>query len=101
MVVAEFANRTGDAAFDGLLDQAMTIGLEGASFINVFPRREALRHAAQLETLNLDLQTSRLIGLREGIPLVVSGGIDTSGTGYRLSVVEVHQAATDGTRVFD
>lgn len=100
VVVAEFANRTGDAAFDGLLDQAMTIGLEGASFINVYPRREALRHAAQLKTLNLDLQTSRLIGLREGIPLVVSGGIDTSGTGYRLSV-EVHQAGTDGTRVFD
>ncbi len=100
VVVAEFANRTGEAVFDGLLDQAMAIGLEGASFINVYPRREALRQVTQLKAPGLDLETSRLIGLREGIPLVVSGRIDAAGQGYHLRV-QVHEAAPDGESVFD
>lgn len=99
VVVAEFENRTTEAVFDGLLDQAMAIGLEGASFINVYPRRDALRQAATLAALGLDLNTARLIGLREGIPFVVSGSIDGGATGYRLHV-DVHGASPDGGPVF-
>ena len=45
VLIADFENKTGDALFDGLLEQPLTIGIEGASFINAYPRRDALRAA--------------------------------------------------------
>ena len=37
VLVADFDNRTGDASFDGALEQALAIGMEGASFISAIP----------------------------------------------------------------
>src|SRR5262249_14966263 len=38
VVIADFQNNTGDAAFDGTLEQTLKRGLEGVGFINAYDR---------------------------------------------------------------
>ena len=49
MLVADFNNKTGDPVFDGVVEQALGLGIEGASFITAYPRRDALRAAAVIK----------------------------------------------------
>jgi eukaryotic-like serine/threonine-protein kinase len=87
LVVANFANTTGDTVFDGTVEEALTIGLESASFLNAFSRREATRLAAIVAPkAPLNEQTARLVAMREGLDLVIGGRVETSGDGFRLSV---------------
>ena len=41
ILIADMSNSTGDSVFDGSLEQALTIGLEGAPFITAFNRNTA------------------------------------------------------------
>ena len=43
VLVADFSNQTGDASFDGALEQALVIGMEGAGFISAVPPANAHR----------------------------------------------------------
>ncbi|MCU0234984.1 MAG: serine/threonine-protein kinase, partial [Thermoanaerobaculales bacterium] len=49
VLIADFENTTGDAGFDGALEQALAIAMEGAAFINVFPPANAHALAEQLQ----------------------------------------------------
>ena len=87
VLVANFENRTSDEQFDGLLEQALAIGIEGASFLTAYPRRDALRVAQQIDPgrqLNEDL--AMLVSKREGIDVIVAGAITHDGGKYTLSV---------------
>ena len=87
LLVANFTNTTGDSVFDGTVEEALTIGLESASFLNAFNRREAARLAAVVKAgATLDEEAARLIALREGIDLVIAGAVAADGGGYRLQV---------------
>jgi tetratricopeptide (TPR) repeat protein len=87
LVVANFANTTGDTVFDGTVEEALTIGLESASFLNAFSRREAARLAAIVAPkAPLDEQTARLVAIREGLDLVIGGRVEGDGGGFRLVV---------------
>ena len=87
VLVADFHNTTGEAVFDGLLEQALTIGIEGARFISAYQRPAALRTARLLKAGDrLDEPTARLVALREGIKVVLVGSIEKRGLGYALSV---------------
>lgn len=87
LLIADFENLTGDSLFDESLEQALNIGLEGASFITAYRRPSAVQ---LLETLKpgskLDEAGARLVSIREGIKLVVAGKVETDGSGYELSV---------------
>ena len=48
VLIADFANRTGDAVFDGTLEPAFGLALEGASFVSSYNRSAARKVAAQL-----------------------------------------------------
>jgi tetratricopeptide (TPR) repeat protein len=85
VVVADFENRTGDPVFDGSVEQALTIGLEGASFITAVSNRDTHRLAAQLGAAAVDEATATLIAVREGVKFVVAGAIEPDGSGYRVS----------------
>jgi tetratricopeptide (TPR) repeat protein len=88
VLVAQFENRTGDAVFDGVIDQAIGLGLEGASFITAYPQRDALRSAAAFKAGGrLDAETARLVAVRDGIKVVLSGSIAPAGGGYDINVV--------------
>jgi tetratricopeptide (TPR) repeat protein len=87
ILVANFANGTGEAVFDGTVEEALTIGLESASFLNAFSRRDAARLATIVSPgAALDEQTARLVAIREGIDLVIGGSVERNGSGYRLRV---------------
>ena len=84
MLIGDFENKTGDPVFDGVVEQALSLGIEGASFVNAFPRRDALRAAAAIKPgAKLDEQTARLVALRENLGMVIVGAIEPKG--IRLS----------------
>ena len=98
VLVAEFENKTGDAVFDGVLEQALALGIEGASFITAYPRRDALRSAAAIKAgSRLDEQTARLVAVRDGIKMVLLGTVSPAASGYAMSVRAVD--AADGKAV--
>ena len=45
VLTANFENLTGDPVFEGTLEEALNIGLEGASFVNAYSRIAAQRVA--------------------------------------------------------
>lgn len=95
VLVADFHNATGDAVFDGTLEPAVALALEGASFISAYPRGDAHKAAAQLQpgATVLDSNLALLVAKREGIDVVVGGEIEREGAGYRLHV-EARDAAS-------
>ncbi len=91
LLVADFKNEAGDSVFDGTLEPAFTIAVEGASFITTYRRGDARKMAAQLQpgATTLDESLARLVALREGISVVVGGSITAQGGHYKLGVKAV------------
>jgi eukaryotic-like serine/threonine-protein kinase len=83
VLVADLANRTNDPVFTGLIEQALNVGLEGASFVTTYPRRDALREAP---SGHLDPAAATLVAIRDGIGRIVTGSIESDDPGYRLTV---------------
>jgi serine/threonine protein kinase/tetratricopeptide (TPR) repeat protein len=93
VLIADFANNTKEPVFDGVLEQALAVGVESATFVSAYPRRDALRLAGQIKPGgHLDDGTAVLVALREGVNRVVAGAIDKSGDAYKLSVRVVNPA---------
>jgi serine/threonine protein kinase/tetratricopeptide (TPR) repeat protein len=87
VLIGDFDNKTGDPVFDGVVEQALSLGIEGASFVNAFPRRDALRAAAAIKPgAKLDEPTARLVALRENVGMVIVGAIEPKGGGYHISM---------------
>jgi eukaryotic-like serine/threonine-protein kinase len=87
LLVADLDNRTGDPVFDGALEQALQIGLEGAPFVTAFDRAQARKQAATLsagKSPRLDEARARLVSTSLGIKLILSGSIAREGTRYTL-----------------
>ncbi len=88
VLVADLQNGTGEGVFDGTLEPALGLALEGAPFINAY-RRDTARKVAddlKLEGANLDEKRARLVAQREGIGVVTSGSIEKTASGYRISL---------------
>ncbi len=86
ILVADIQNETGDPLFDGSLEAALAIGLEGAPFISSYARTNAQQVAQQINRGgNLDEESARLVSVREGIDLVLTGSIVQTGDGYELT----------------
>jgi tetratricopeptide (TPR) repeat protein/predicted Ser/Thr protein kinase len=88
VLVANFANHTGDTVFDDTLEPMFNVALEGASFLNAFSRGQAHKVALKLPRPSdkLDEETARLVAVSKGVPVVLSGSLDRLNTGYRISV---------------
>jgi Flp pilus assembly protein TadD/predicted Ser/Thr protein kinase len=88
LLVADFANRTGDSVFDETLEPAFIVGLEGASFIHSFNPSTARQEAAHLKpgTTTLDESVTQMIATREGINVIVLGSIDKENNQYAIQV---------------
>jgi eukaryotic-like serine/threonine-protein kinase len=87
VLIADFNNQANDPVFEGSLENALAVGLEGASFITTYPRRDALRIAEQINAgPRVDERAARLVSMREGIKYVLSGTIRPRSTGYDISV---------------
>jgi eukaryotic-like serine/threonine-protein kinase len=100
VLIADFANRTGDPLFTASLEQALAIGLEGAPFISSYRRDIAQRLAEQIRPgSQLDESTARLVAVREGVKVAITGSVSQAGSGYTLTVKAVDPA--QGTPLFE
>ncbi len=101
ILIADFGNNTGNPMFDGLLEQALSIGVEGAPHITSYQRNSALRLATKLQpgVDALTAEAARLVAVREGINFVLAGAINTDGSGFELRLEAVDP--TTGEAVFD
>ncbi|HKW02872.1 MAG TPA: serine/threonine-protein kinase [Vicinamibacterales bacterium] len=94
VLIADFDNQTGDAAFDGSVEQAMGIALEGASFVTTFSRDQAKKIAGQLQPgSRVDEGMAKLISKSEGIKVIVAGSIVREGSGFKVSARAIDPAA--------
>lgn len=90
VLIADFDNQTKDPLFDGSVEEVLTIGIEGASFITSFNRNSALSIANELnEGSELDEERARLVAVREGINLVLLGTIALEDNEYLLTLKAV------------
>jgi eukaryotic-like serine/threonine-protein kinase len=87
VLVADFRNETGDPLFDGTLEPALGLALEGASFLNAYNRGSAQRIADGLKLAGSSLEPdrARLVAQREGVHVVASGGVSRARGGYRVT----------------
>jgi tetratricopeptide (TPR) repeat protein len=101
VLIGDIENKTGDAVFDGVVEQALTLGIEGASFINAFPRRDALRAATAINKTKtkLDEETARLVAFRENLGVAIVGAVEKKGAGYHISIKGL-DPAPDGQEKF-
>jgi len=99
LLVTDFQNSTGDSIFDGTLEPNFSLAMEGASFISSYNRGQAHRVAAQLQpgARVIDEALGRLVAVREGINVVVSGSVVPDGGGYTISSKAVD--ASTGKRI--
>jgi len=87
VLIADFVNKTADPVFEGALEQALSLGIEGASFITSYPRQSAQQVALQITPgRRLDEEMARLVSAREGIKVVLAGSVARSGGEYEISV---------------
>jgi serine/threonine protein kinase/tetratricopeptide (TPR) repeat protein len=87
VMVADFDNQTGDESFDGALEQALSIAMEGASFISALQPANARQIAEQIRPgAPLDEDLARLVSRREGVSVVLAGAIEGGDNGYRVAV---------------
>lgn len=88
VLIADVENGTGDPIFDGLIERALTIGLEAAPHIVAFDGHAAASASQQLR-LGIDglpVNAARLVAVREGVKLVLESSIDRAEGGFRLAL---------------
>ncbi|HEX6503470.1 MAG TPA: protein kinase [Terriglobales bacterium] len=88
LLIADFTNSTSDPVLEGTLEPVFSTALEAAPFINAYKRGSAHRIAKQIQpnATSMDESLARLVAVREGVEVVVSGAIAREGESYRLSV---------------
>jgi eukaryotic-like serine/threonine-protein kinase len=89
VVLADFANTTGDAVFDGTLKQALAVDLDQSPFLRVVPQAQVQKTLGFMgrspdERLTTDL--ARDLCLRVGSKAMLSGSIASLGTQYVVTL---------------
>lgn len=86
VLLADFKNSTSDDVFEGTLEPAFGLALEGAPFVSTFNRTQARKIANQIKPgAPLDDATAHLVASREGINVVIGGTVEPQGLGYKVT----------------
>ncbi len=86
VVIADFANDTGDPTFDLTLAQNFRRALEGAGFITAYDRTRIRPTFGVQPPEKLDETAARELAVQQGLSVVLAGSIGRRGNGYELSV---------------
>jgi tetratricopeptide (TPR) repeat protein/tRNA A-37 threonylcarbamoyl transferase component Bud32 len=87
VLIADAANKTGEAVFDGVLEKLLTITLAGSPYISVYDSKQARQQALLLKPASegrVDPETAQLLSRRQGIDTVIDLGIEKAGPGYKV-----------------
>jgi serine/threonine protein kinase len=115
IVLADFANTTGDQVFDGTLRQGLSVQLEQSPFLSIISDQQVqqtLQMMDQKPDAKLTPEIARELCQRTGSAAVLNGSIAQIGTEYLLTVKAVNCAsgeslasteaeASDKNRVLD
>ncbi|MFI5071925.1 MAG: protein kinase, partial [Terriglobales bacterium] len=96
VVLADFANSTGDPVFDGTLKQALAVDLEQSPFLNILSDSkvgETLKLMGRTPSERVTGEVATDVCLRTGSKAVVSGSITSIGSQY---VVALDAVACNG-----
>jgi DNA-binding winged helix-turn-helix (wHTH) protein len=89
VVLADFANSTGDTAFDDTLRQALAVNLEQSPFLNILPDRkmsETLKLMGRAAHARVDQETALELCQRAGSKAVLEGSIASLGSQYVIGL---------------
>jgi serine/threonine protein kinase/Flp pilus assembly protein TadD len=92
IVLADFANTTGDAVYDDTLKQALAVDLEQSPFLNVLADNkvsETLKLMGRAPGDRITQEVAREICLRTGSRAVLAGSIAGLGTHYAIGLKAV------------
>lgn len=86
ILLADFQNQTSDPVFEGTLESSFTLAMEGAPFISAYNRTQAHKTMTQInaDAAKLDENNARLVAVREGVNVVISGAVKKDGDGYTI-----------------
>jgi DNA-binding winged helix-turn-helix (wHTH) protein/tetratricopeptide (TPR) repeat protein len=93
VVLADFANSTGDTAFDDTLRQALAVNLEQSPFLNILPDRkvsETLKLMGRGAHARLDQETALELCQRAGSKAVLAGSVASLGSQYVIGLNAVN-----------
>jgi hypothetical protein len=100
IVLADFANTTGDVVFDDALRQALSARLAQSPFLNIFPDNrvhEILRLMGRPSAERLTQDTAREICLRSESKALLSGSIASLGSHYSFSLAAARPSTQNST----
>jgi DNA-binding winged helix-turn-helix (wHTH) protein/tetratricopeptide (TPR) repeat protein len=95
VLIADFANTTGDEVFDGTLRQAMAVQLGQSPFLNIVSEervRETLRYMGRPPDERVTRDLAREIAQRQGVKALLAGSISTLGRHYVINLEAVSAA---------
>ncbi|HET9941752.1 MAG TPA: protein kinase, partial [Terriglobia bacterium] len=86
VLIADFANQTGDTIFDNALEPVIKLALEESSFISAFDRRQASSLGLDPDAGRIDAVAAQKLATAQGLGFVVSGSVEQKGSGYLISI---------------
>ena len=98
IVLADFANTTGDDAFDGTLKQALATQLDQSPFLNIVSDRrvsEALRLMNKPADQKVTRDIAAEICQRQGLKAYIAGSIASLGSQYLITIEAVNGQTGD------
>ena len=98
IVLADFANSTGDAVFDDTLKTALTVSLRQSPFLNVLPDSEVAKTFQQMTrpaSTKLTPEVARELCQRAGSKAYLAGSISSLGSEYVLGLKAVNCQSGD------
>ena len=96
VLIADFANTTGDEVFDGTLRQAVAVELGQSPFLNIVSEervRETLRYIGRSPDERVTRDLAREIAQRQGVKLLLIGSIASLGRHYVINLEAVSAAS--------
>ncbi len=98
IVIADFANQTGDPVFDDALKQALSLQLSQSPFLSLVPEgrvRSVMRQMGLSTTDFVTTETARKICQRTNSAAVIAGSIRAVGSQYSLDLKALSCATGD------
>jgi serine/threonine protein kinase/tetratricopeptide (TPR) repeat protein len=98
IVLADFANSTGDSVFDETLKQALAVNLDQSPFLNIVSDdkvQQTLQMMGQQSAPHISSDLAREICQRAGAKASIDGSISGLGTQYVISLKAINCATGD------
>jgi tetratricopeptide (TPR) repeat protein len=98
VVVADFANSTGDPVFDGALRQGLSVQLQQSPFLRIVSDqriRETLRQMGKPENTRLGPEIAKDLCIRVGSKAYIAGSIANLGNNYVIGLQAVNCVTGD------